>query len=48
MDIRVVVGGKELSEFRGGVTDRWDRQYVRRENDILLVTVGANAIIEFR
>jgi peptidoglycan/xylan/chitin deacetylase (PgdA/CDA1 family) len=47
-DVRVVVGGKELNEFRSEVTDRWNSQYVRREKDVLLVTVAPNAIIEFR
>jgi len=46
--VRVMAGGKELSEFRGELTDRWNGQYVRREKDILLVTVVPNAIIEFQ
>jgi peptidoglycan/xylan/chitin deacetylase (PgdA/CDA1 family) len=45
--ISVTANGKRLAEH-GGMTDRWDREYFRRERDHLYVTVRPNTILEFQ
>jgi peptidoglycan/xylan/chitin deacetylase (PgdA/CDA1 family) len=45
---RVMVDGKELSEFAAGPVGRWDGQYFRTVGRDLLVTIRPNTIVEFR
>ncbi len=40
--------GKKLAEPAGELTDRWNREYVRREGERWFVTVRPKTILEFR
>jgi len=46
-EAKVLVDGKEFPPPRA-MTNRWDSEYVHRENDITYVTVRPNRIIEFQ
>ncbi len=47
LQARVLVNGKELPSAPP-MTDRWDREYVRRENGVTYVTVRPASTLEFR
>ena len=40
--------GKKLAERTGGITDRWNEEYVRRDGDRVYVTVAPNGTLEFK
>ncbi len=45
--VSVLSNGKLLAERSGELTDRWDREYVRREGARLFATVLSNTKLEF-
>ena len=45
--VRVLSGGRLLAEQEGAYTDRWDREYVRRDGAKLYATVYSNTKVEF-
>ncbi len=46
--VTVLSQGRQLSELGDAMTDRWDREYIRREGGHLFVTVRSNTVVEFR
>jgi hypothetical protein len=44
----IAVDGEKLQDHGEGLTDRWDRQYFRRENEHLYATVHCNTVLEFQ
>jgi peptidoglycan/xylan/chitin deacetylase (PgdA/CDA1 family) len=44
----ILSNGKKLAERTGGVTDRWDQEYFRREGERLYVTVRSRTTLEFQ
>jgi hypothetical protein len=44
----ILSGGKKLDELGGGLADRWDREYFRRDGGRVYVTVKSNTIVEFK
>lgn len=45
---QVLSHGKPLVEQAEALTDRWDTEYVRREDGLLFVTIHPNTILELR
>ena len=45
--VQVLSGGRLLAEQGDDLTDRWDREYVRREGGKLYVTVYSNTKLDF-
>jgi peptidoglycan/xylan/chitin deacetylase (PgdA/CDA1 family) len=46
--VRVISMGKALAERASGLTDRWDKEYFRRANGHIFVTVRPRTVVEFR
>jgi peptidoglycan/xylan/chitin deacetylase (PgdA/CDA1 family) len=46
--ISVTANGRKLADHGSSLTDRWDREYFRREKEHLYVTVRPNTILEFQ
>lgn len=44
----VTANGAQLAAHGDGMTDRWDREYFRREGDHVYITVRANTTLEFQ
>lgn len=47
-EVAILSNGERLAERANQMTDRWDREYFRRDSEHLYVTVGPDTILEFR
>lgn len=47
-NVTILSGGKPIPERTGGLTDRWEAEYYRREGETVFVTLRPNTILEFR